>query len=131
VTFTFGGQTPTNPAVYDFLLVDPSGIVPGDGVHLLWQEKIGPRRGRYFILTRRELDAETAREWGAVNEIVAADKLLPRAREIAAGLAKLPSLTTKYMRIALTRKLRRIIDEGVTFCLALEGIGAADVARQK
>ena len=105
--------------------------MPGDGVHLLWQEAIGPIRGRYFILTRQELDAETAREWGAVNEIVAADKLLPRAREIAEELAKLQSLTTKYTRIALTRKLRRIIDEGVTLGLALEGISAADVARAK
>jgi enoyl-CoA hydratase/carnithine racemase len=107
------------------------GVVPGDGVHLLWQEAIGTIRGRYFILTRQELDAETAKEWGAVNEIVAADKLLPRAREIAEGLAELPSLTTKYTRIALTQKLRRIIDEGVTLGLALEGISAADVARRQ
>jgi len=107
------------------------GIVPGDGVHLLWQEAIGTIRGRYFILTRQELDAQTAKEWGAVNEIVAPDKLLLRAREIAEGLTKLPPLTTKYTRIALTQKLRRIIDEGVTLGLALEGISAADVARQK
>jgi enoyl-CoA hydratase/carnithine racemase len=105
------------------------GIVPGDGVHLLWQEAIGTIRGRYFILTRQELDAQTAKEWGAVNEIVAADKLLPRAREIAEGLAELPPLTARYTRIALTQKLRRIIDEGVTLGLALEGISAADVAR--
>ncbi len=32
-----------------------SGIVPGDGVHLLWQQFIGTVRGRYFILTRQEL----------------------------------------------------------------------------
>ena len=51
-----------------------SGIVPGDGVHLLWQEVIGSVRGRYFILTRQELDAETAKEWGAVNEIVPANR---------------------------------------------------------
>jgi hypothetical protein len=31
--------------------------------------------------------------------------------------------------IAMTQKLRRIIDEGVTLGLALEGISAADVAR--
>ena len=105
------------------------GIVSGDGVHLLWQEAIGTIRGRYFILTRQELDAQTAKEWGAVNEIVAADKLLPRAREIAEGLAKLPPLTARYTRIVLTQKLRRIIDEGVTLGLALEGISAADVAR--
>ena len=88
-------------------------------------------RGRYFILTRQELDASTAKEWGAVNEIVPADKLLPRARELGEGLAKLPPLTTRYTRIALTQKLRRIIDEGVGYGLALEGISAADVARTK
>ena len=106
------------------------GIVPGDGVNLLWQEVIGAIRGRYFILTRQELDAETARQWGAVNEIVPADKLLARAREIAEGLAKLPPLTTRYTRIALTQKLRRIVDEGIGYGLALEGISAADVARR-
>jgi enoyl-CoA hydratase/carnithine racemase len=105
------------------------GIASGDGVHLLWQEAIGTVRGRYFILTRQELDARTAKEWGAVNEIVPADTLLPRAREIAEGLAKLPPLTTKYTRIAMTQKLRRIIDEGVTLGLALEGLSAAAAGR--
>src|SRR3984957_14913097 len=32
------------------------GIATGDGVNLLWQETIGTIRGRYFILTRQELD---------------------------------------------------------------------------
>jgi enoyl-CoA hydratase/carnithine racemase len=105
------------------------GIVPGDGVNLLWQEVIGSVRGRYFILTRQELDAETAQEWGAVNEIVPPNQLLTRAHEIAEGLAKLPRLTSSYTRIALIQKLRRIIDEGIGYGLALEGISAADVAR--
>jgi enoyl-CoA hydratase/carnithine racemase len=107
------------------------GVASGDGVQLLWQETIGTIRGRYFIMTRQELDAQTAKEWGAVNEIVPADKLLARAREIAEALAKLPPLTTKYTRIAMSQKLRRIIDEGVTLGLALEGISAADVSREK
>jgi enoyl-CoA hydratase/carnithine racemase len=107
------------------------GIVPSDGVHLVWQEVIGAIRGRYFLLTRQELDAQTAKEWGAVNEIVPADKLLIRAREIGEGLAKLPPLTTRYTRIALTQKLRRLVDEGIGYGLALEGISAADVARAK
>jgi enoyl-CoA hydratase/carnithine racemase len=105
------------------------GIVPGDGVNLLWPEVIGTVRGRYFLLTRQELDAQTAKDWGAVNEIVPPDRLLARAREIAEGLAKLPPLTTRYTRIALTQKLRRLIDEGVGYGLALEGISAAEVAR--
>ncbi|WP_424631302.1 enoyl-CoA hydratase/isomerase family protein [Bradyrhizobium sp. SYSU BS000235] len=104
------------------------GIVPGDGVNLLWPEVIGSVRGRYFLLTRQELDADTAQDWGAVNEVVSPEKLLPRAREIAESLAKLPPLTARYTRIALIQKLRRIIDEGVGYSLALEGISAADVA---
>ena len=105
------------------------GIVPGDGVNLLWPEVIGSVRGRYFILTRQRLDAQTAKAWGAVNEVVPANRLLARAHEIAEGLAKLPPLTSRYTRIALTQKLRRIIDQGTGYGLALEGISAAEVAR--
>lgn len=104
------------------------GIVPGDGVNLLWPEVIGSVRGRYFILTRQLLDAKTAKEYGAVNEIVPTGNLLARAHEIAEQLAALPPLTSRYTRIALTQKLRRVIDEGAGYGLALEGISAADVA---
>ena len=105
------------------------GIVPGDGVNLLWPEILGSIRGRYFILTRQVLDAATAKSWGVVNEILPSDRLLARAHEIADGIAALPPLTSCYTRIALTQRLRRIIDEGTGYGLALEGISAADVAR--
>jgi enoyl-CoA hydratase/carnithine racemase len=64
-----------------------------------------------------------------MNKIVPPNQLLTRAHEIAEGLAKLPRLTSSYTRIALIQKLRRIIDEGIGYGLALEGISAADVAR--
>jgi hypothetical protein len=64
-----------------------------------------------------------------VNEIVPADRLLARAHEIADGIAALPPLTSRYTRIALTQRLRRIVDEGIGYGLALEGISAAEVAR--
>lgn len=105
------------------------GIVPGDGVHILWPEVIGSIRGRYFLLTRQILDAQTAKDWGVVNEIVPADQLLARAHEIADGIAALPALTTGYTRIALTQRLKRLLDEGIGYGLALEGISAAQVAR--
>lgn len=105
------------------------GIVPGDGVHTLWPEMIGSIRGRYFLLTRQVLDAETAKDWGVVNEIVPVDRLLARAHEIADGIAALPPLTVRYTRMALTQRLRRVMEEGGAYGLALEGISAADVAR--
>jgi crotonobetainyl-CoA hydratase len=45
-----------------------------------------------LLLTGRWLEVEEARRWGLVNEIVAAEDLLPRAREIAALLASGPPL---------------------------------------
>jgi enoyl-CoA hydratase/carnithine racemase len=106
------------------------GIVPGDGMHIVWPEVIGSIRGRYFLLTRQVLDAETAKNWGVVNEIVPAARLLARAHEIADGIAALPPLTSRYTRMALTQRLRRVVEEGTAYGLALEGISAAEVARR-
>jgi len=105
------------------------GIAPNDGIHLLWPEIIGSIRGRYFILTQQKIGAEEAQRLGVVNEIVPADELLARARALAADIVKLPPLTSKYTRIGFTQRLRRIVDEGIGYGLALEGITAADVAR--
>ncbi|HTD62375.1 MAG TPA: enoyl-CoA hydratase/isomerase family protein [Gemmatimonadaceae bacterium] len=105
------------------------GIVPGDGIHSLWPEVIGSIRGRTFVLTQQIIGAEEAKTLGVISEIVPRERLLPRAREIAGRIAKLPPLTVSYTRVALTQKLRRIVDETVGYGLALEGISAADVAR--
>ena len=70
----------------------PSGIVPGDGAHVIWPYVLGPNRGRYFLITGQELDAKTALEYGAVNEVLPAEKLLPRAWEIAEQIAAKPLL---------------------------------------
>jgi enoyl-CoA hydratase/carnithine racemase len=107
------------------------GIVPGDGIHSLWPHVIGSIRGRYFVLTQQTLDVEEAKALGVVNEIVNRKHLLERAREIAAGIAKLPPLTASYTRVALTQPLRRLVDESVGYGLALEGISAADVAHSR
>ena len=74
-------------------------------------------------------EAEEAKRLGVVSELVPREKLMERARELAAQLVKLPPLTTSYARVALMQKFRRIVDESVSYGLALEGLSAADVAR--
>jgi enoyl-CoA hydratase/carnithine racemase len=81
-------------------------------MHAVWPEVIGSVSGRYFLLTRQELDTATAKAWEAVNEIVEQDQLMDRARAIAANLAELLPLTTHYTRIEMTQRLRRLIEEG-------------------
>jgi enoyl-CoA hydratase/carnithine racemase len=63
---------------------DGLGIVPGDGVHTLFRELLGPNRGRYFLLMGQRIHAQEALELGLVGEVLAPDKLLDRAWEIAA-----------------------------------------------
>jgi enoyl-CoA hydratase/carnithine racemase len=62
---------------------DGLGIVPGDGVHTLFRELLGPNRGRYFLLMGQRIEAEEALSLGLVGEVLPREKLLERAWEIA------------------------------------------------
>ena len=103
-----------------------SGIVPGDGAHIVWPHVLGPNRGKYFLLTGQELDARTALEYGVVNEVLAPEKVMPRARELAAMIAAKPPLTRRYSRVALTQRIKRLMHEGLGYGLAIEALAAID-----
>ena len=105
----------------------PSGIVPGDGAHVVWPHVLGSNRGRYFLLTGQELDAKTALEFGAVNEVLPGDALLPRARELAQVIAAKPLLARRYARTVLTRELKRLMQADLGFGLAHEALAAIDL----
>ena len=96
----------------DLAHVPGGGTVPGDGVHTVWPMLLGPNRGRYFLLTGERIGAEEARRIGVVGEVLAPEALLPRARDHAARLAKLPVPMLRHTRMLLVRELRRrMLDE--------------------
>jgi enoyl-CoA hydratase/carnithine racemase len=103
-----------------------SGIVPGDGAHIVWPHLLGPNRGRYFLLMGQEINAALALEWGVVSEVVASEALLDRAMEIARTIAAKPMLTRRYTRVALTQRYKRLMHEGLGVGLALEALAATD-----
>jgi enoyl-CoA hydratase/carnithine racemase len=102
----------------------PAGIVPGDGAHTTWMHVLGPQRGRYFLLTGQELDAAQALDYGVVNEVLPADQVLARAREIATTIAAKPPLARRYSRVLLTRELKRLMHEQLGLGLVHEALGA-------
>ena len=51
---------------------------------LVWQ--VGHKIARDLLLTARLFDAAEAHRYGLVNEVVSPDRLMPRARELAAQL---------------------------------------------
>lgn len=101
------------------------GLVPGDGVHVLFPLLMGPNRGRYFLLTGQTVDAQQALAWGMVNEVLPADEVLPRAWALARQLMRRPPLIRRYARVLLTHDLKRRMHELLGYGLALEGLGAA------
>jgi enoyl-CoA hydratase/carnithine racemase len=106
----------------------PSGIVPGDGAHVVWPLVLGPNRGRYFLLSGQLLDAQTALEYGAVNEVLPQADLLPRARELARGIAEKPHLVRRYARLALVERIRRVMQESLPYGLVAEAFAFTDQA---
>ncbi len=98
------------------------GLVPGDGVHVVFPMIMGLNRGRYFLLTGQVLDANQALEAGLVNEVLPRDELLPRAWELARQLMRQPEMNRRYARLLLTEQLRRQINELLPYGLALEGL---------
>ncbi len=104
-----------------------SGIVPGDGAHIVWTHILGPNRGRYFLLTGQELTAQQALEYGAVSEVLPPDQLMARAREHAANIAAKTPLARRYARSVLTREWKRLMDAHLGFGLAHEALGVLDL----
>jgi enoyl-CoA hydratase/carnithine racemase len=103
-----------------------SGIVPGDGAHIVWPHIIGANRGRYFLITGQELSARQALEFGAVSEVLPPDQLLPRALEHARAIAAKPALARRYTRLSLTRGLKRLLEADLGYGLAMEALAAID-----
>ncbi len=101
------------------------GLLPGDGVHIVFPLLMGINRARYFLLTGQTLDAGQALAFGLVNEIVPKEAVLPRAWELARQLLRQPTLLRRYARVLLTHDIKKKMHDLLGYGLALEGLGAS------
>ena len=98
------------------------GLVPGDGVHVIYPLIMGLNRGRYFLLTGQTLGAHEARDAGLVNEVLPQGEVLPRAWTLAEQLLQQPALVRRYSRVMLTQYVKRAMHDLLGYGLALEGL---------
>jgi len=102
----------------------PCGVVPGDGVHIVYPMLLGQNRGRYFLLTGQVLDAAEALRLGLVAEVMPRERLLPRARELARMILAKPEVMVRHTRALLSEPIKRALLQDLAHglnseCLAL------------
>lgn len=100
------------------------GTVPSDGVHVVWQQLLGMNRGRSFLLMADKIQPDEALRLGLYRDVLDdADAAWSKAREIAAYLAAKPDTVLRYSRYALTHRIKQELAAGLSYGLALEGLG--------
>ena len=90
------------------------GILPGWGLSVRLPRRIGIARAKEVSLSGNALDAMRAYEWGLVNRVVPAERLLPECRALARDMAScVPQVMRAY---------KQLLDagSGVPLGLALE-----------
>lgn len=107
------------------------GIVPGDGINVVYTMLMGLNRARYLMLTGQVLGAKEAKEMGLVAELMPREKLVPRAWELAKQLTMKSDMLLRYTRAALTHPLKKLIDESLPYTLALEALSTLDKSAGK
>lgn len=88
-------------------------VAGGNGTQLL-PRVVGRRRAKYLVLTGDTIDAETAREWGLVNDVD--DDTLAAARNLAGRITDHHPLALARAKKLIERGLDVPLEEG----LALE-----------
>jgi enoyl-CoA hydratase/carnithine racemase len=103
-----------------------NGVVPGDGVQLVWPMLLGIGRARYFLMTGQRIAAAEAHAIGFVNEVVPKSELLARAWALARELLEQPDVTLRATRMLFTQPFKKAINDDLAFGLALEGLGSVN-----
>lgn len=101
-----------------------SGMVPGDGVQIIYGHLLGANRARYFMFMGETIPAQRALELGMISEVHAPGALQARAAEIARHVLKQPELVRRYTRQVSVEPLRRLYGSYLDHGLGLEGLGA-------
>jgi len=106
------------------------GLVPGDGMHVVFPLLIGANRARYFLLTGQIIKAQEAKDLGLVAELHPQAKVLDRARELAREIAVKPPSLVRLTRAALTEQIKRDMQATLGPGLYVEMLAMADKGRE-
>ena len=97
------------------------GVVPADGVQIIYPYFMGQKRGQYFLLTGTKITAQEALHIGFVNEVLPKDRLMARAIELGEQIVKINPITRRYTRLMFTKDLKQEIIKNIVSDMGSEG----------
>ena len=77
------------------------GVIPGSGGTIRVTRRVGEGRAKEMMLLGEPIDAQTALDWGLVNRVVPAERVLATAMMLATKLASLPNLALQCCKQAI------------------------------
>ncbi len=93
------------------------GLSPEAGSSLLLPQLMGHQRAAELLMLAEPFSAATAREYGLVNQVLADDAVIDRARAVAHALARKPAAslraTKQLMRAPNAAQLEQVIDREI------------------
>jgi enoyl-CoA hydratase len=89
------------------------GVLPGWGGSQLLPRIVGPMRARYLALTGNFIDAQTAKQWGLVLDVVTQRELMPYCRKIAQDITHVDQGTMRDYRTLMRDGLRKTAEAGL------------------
>jgi 2-(1,2-epoxy-1,2-dihydrophenyl)acetyl-CoA isomerase len=87
------------------------GYLPDEGGHWLLVQHMGVGRTMDFLMRNRIVPAEEAQQLGLVNEVVDADRLMPRALELARELADGPQVAMRLLKRSIYNAAELTFDQ--------------------
>lgn len=101
-----------------------AGLVPGDGVQIIYNHLLGANRARYFLYMGEKIPAKRALELGMVSEVHPQERLMSRVNDISQHILSSPDIVRRYTRQVTIEPIRRLYTQYLEHGLALEGLGA-------
>lgn len=90
------------------------GVYPGSLAPLLCQ-MLGHKRAKELLLTCRTIDAAEAMALGMVNEVLAGDKLMDRAFELAKKIVDMGPLPVAMLKARINSFLRILLEDEMSY----------------
>jgi enoyl-CoA hydratase len=96
------------------------GLVAGDGGGVIWPLLMSINTAKYYLLTGDSISGDRALALGLVQELVPAEQLDERARDLAGDLANGASLALRFTKTSVNKILRERVNLLLDTSLILE-----------